>query len=133
MNRNNLAPLRPMIFFFILLNLYFIAGRNWLTRKNVDADVLIAGNILLLIVCLLSFLITRRSLQSKNPQASVRAIYGSFMIKLFVLAIAAFIYIMATNKNVNKPALIACMGLYIIYTAFEVSALFKLLRKKKNG
>jgi len=133
MNRNSMASLRPMILVFILLNAFFIAGKNVLTRWGVDQSVVIAGNLILFAVSLASFLLTRRSLASANPNAFVRAMYGSFMIKFFVCAIAAFVYIMAVKKEVSKPALITCMALYIAYTAIEVSALTKLLKQKKNA
>lgn len=102
-------------------------------KKNIDQEVLIIGNLVLFIVTLLTFLLTYRSLKSKNPNAFVRAMYGGFMIKFFVVAIAAFIYIMITKKNVNKPALFSCMGLYIVYTFFEVTALLRVLKQKKNA
>jgi putative effector of murein hydrolase LrgA (UPF0299 family) len=133
MNRNNLAPLRPMIILFILLNCFFFVDKSWLAKKGIDAEVLIIGNMLLFFVGLISFLITRRSFDNSNPNVFVRAFYGSFIIKFFLLAIAVFIYIQVTKKNVNKPAIFGCMGLYVIYTAMEVSSLTKLLRKKKNG
>jgi hypothetical protein len=55
------------------------------------------------------------------------------MIKFFLIAIAAFVYIMVAKKNLNKPALITCMGLYLVYTFVEVSSLQKLLKQKKNA
>jgi hypothetical protein len=133
MNRKNLKLIRPMILIFIFLNAFFLLGRDWLAKKGIDEDVLIIGNMLLFLVSLISFLITQHSLQSKNPNAFVRAMYGGFIIKFFVVAIAAFIYIMMAKKNVNKPALFSCMGLYIIYTFFEVSALLRVLKQKKNA
>ena len=133
MNRNSMASLRPMILVFILLNAFFIAGKNMLARWEVDQSVVITGNLILFVVSLASFLLTRRSLTSANPNAFVRAMYGSFMIKFFVCAIAAFAYIMAVKKELSKPALITCMGLYIVYTAIEVSALTKLLKHRKNA
>ena len=36
--------------------------------------------------------------------------YGGFIIKFFVVAIAAFIYIMVTKKNVNKPL---CLSVWV--------------------
>lgn len=132
MGQSNIRSLRPMILVFILLNALFLTGRNWLVKKGFDPDVLIIGNLLLFIVLLLSFIISQRSLKSENPNAFVRAMYGSFIIKFFVLALAAFIYIIITKQSVNKPALIACMGLYIVYTVFEVSSLMRLLKQKKN-
>ena len=133
MNRTNLKLIRPMILIFILLNAFFLTGRVWLAKKGIDQEVLIIGNMLLFLVSLVTFLITHRSLQSINPNAFVRAMYGGFIIKFFVVAIAAFVYIMATKKDVNKPALFTCMGLYIVYTFFEVSSLLRILKQKKNA
>ncbi len=133
MNKSLLQAIRPLLLVFIFLTAFFISAKSWLAGKGVDQEVLIAGNLLLLTVSLLAFIITNRSLRSANPQAFVRAMYGSFMIKFFLLAIAAFIYIMVAGKGVNKPALIACAGLYIIYTGIETRALMKLLKQKKNA
>ncbi|HKZ65133.1 MAG TPA: hypothetical protein VJ111_02190 [Chitinophagaceae bacterium] len=133
MNQNSLKLLRPMILIFILLNAFFIVGQDWLLKKNIDQDVLIGGNLLLFLVSLVTFLLTQRSLKSTNPHAFVRAMYGGFIIKFFVVALAAFVYIMVTKKDVNKPALFGCMGLYIIYTFFEVSSLLRILKQKKNA
>ena len=133
MNKNLLQPIRPLIIIFILLNSVLITTKSWLDKKGVDQDVLIAGNLILFVVSLAAFFITHKSLRSSNPNAFVRAMYGSFIIKFFVLAIAAFIYIMMAKKNLNKPALIACAGLYIIYTGIETRALINTLRQRKNA
>jgi hypothetical protein len=133
MNQNSLKLLRPMMLTFIFLNAFFLLGKDWLSKKNVDQDVLIIGNLLLFIVTLVTFLLTYRSLKAINPNVFVRAMYGGFIIKFFVFAIAAFVYIMIAKKNVNKPALFFCMGLYIIYTIFEVGSLLRVLKQKKNA
>ncbi|MEP7376617.1 MAG: hypothetical protein ABI675_24680 [Chitinophagaceae bacterium] len=133
MNRTNLKLIRPMILIFIFLNAFFLLGKGWLAKKGIDQDVLLIGNMLLFFVSLITFLITNRSLQSGNPNAFVRAMYGGFIIKFFVVAIAAFVYIMVAKKDVNKPALFSCMGLYIVYTFFEVSSLLRVLKQKKNA
>lgn len=125
--------LRKMIVFFVLVTAFLIINRNFLTKRGIDNEVVIAGNLILFVVSLAAYLITQRSLRTNNPQAFVRAMYGSFIIKFFVLAIAAFVYIQVTKKNVNKPALFVCMGLYVIYTAMEVGALIRLLRNKQNA
>ena len=133
MNRSNVAPLRPMILVFILLNAFFIAGKNMLAKWGIDQSVVIIGNLVLFLVNILSFLLSRRSLKSDNPNVFVRAMYANFMIKLFVCIAVAFIYFMMEKKNINKPGLFVCMGLYVVYTVIEVSSLTKLLRKKKNA
>jgi hypothetical protein len=123
----------PVLILFILLNGFFLAGKSLLDKYGIDQNVLIGGNLILFAATALSFYVSQRSLSAKNPNASVRSLYGSFMIKFFVIAIAAFAYIMAVKKNVNKPALLICMGLYIVYTIAEVSSLQKLLKQKKNA
>jgi amino acid transporter len=131
MNRSN--PLRPMILVFVVMNGLLVAGKNTLIRWGIDQDVAIIGNLILFLVSLAAFLITRNSLKSDNPNVFVRAMYSSFMIKLFVCAAGAFTYFMMVRPDINKPGLVFCMVLYIVYTAIEVSTLTKLLRKKKNA
>ena len=133
MNNKPLAFIRPLIVVFTFIMAFSITGKSWLDINGVDQLVLIGGNLLLFIVSLAAFFITFKALKSANPQAFVSAMYGSFMIKFFLIAVAAFIYIMIAKKEVNKPALISCAALYIIYTAIETRALMKLLKQKKNA
>jgi len=133
MKRNKLALLRPLLLLFILANGFFVLGRSQFNKWNAGQDVLIIGNLLLLVITLLSFLFIYRGLQSANPHSFIRAMYGSFIIKFFVIAIAAFVYIMITKKNVSKTGIIICMFLYLLYTFIEVSVLTKLLKQKKNA
>jgi ACR3 family arsenite efflux pump ArsB len=133
MNKHSLKLLRPMLIVFIFLNVFFVTGRSMLVKQGADPDVLIMGDILLFLVSFLAFQISYKALGSSNPQSFVRAMYGSFILKFFVIAIAAFIYIMIMKKKVNKPSLAGCMVLYVMYTFLEVSALMKLLKRKKNA
>ncbi len=133
MEKNSLKLLRPMLLVFIALNIFFIAGKSLLDQWGADQQVLIIGNILVFLVSFSAYFISYKALRSSNPQAFVRAMYGSFIIKFFVIAIAAFVYIQVTKKDVNKFSLFACMGLYLVYTFLEVSALMKLLKLKKNA
>ena len=129
----NKKPFLPVVLFFIALNGFFIAGKNILQRWNADQDVLIIGNALLFTITLISFLLAQKGLKSTNTYAFIRAIIGGIMIKLFVSVIAAFIYISIFKKQINKPALFACMGLYLVYTFLEVSVLNKQLKQKTNA
>src|SRR5262245_16653387 len=131
--RRNRSPLLPIIIFFILLNALFLTGKNFLERSGFDQSVLIIGNLVVFGATLVSFLFARRGLKSENPQAFVRSVYVSIMIKLFICLIAALVYIILFRKNLNRPALFTCMGLYLVYTFIEVSALTKLLKEKKNA
>jgi hypothetical protein len=123
----------PVLFVFILLNAFFLMGSNLLNKWGADQSVLLVGNLLLFLITLLSFFIAQRGLKNPNPHAFTRAVFGSILIKLFVCIIAATVYIATYKSNLNKPALFGCMGLYLVYTFMEVSALTKMLRGKAHG
>ena len=133
MNWQALRHFRPAIFVFLFLNIGFFILHKKITSWGFDQNVLVYGNIILFVICLSSFIMGAKGLQSKNSHAFFRWVYGSFIIKLFLLAGAAFMYIMAMKKNVNKPALFLCMGLYLVYTIIEVSALIKMGKQKTNA
>lgn len=131
--RRNRSRLLPLIIFFILLNALFLTGKNFLERSGFDRSVLVIGNLILFAATLVSFVFARQGLRSENPQAFVRSVYMSIMIKLFICVIAAVIYIFLFRKNLNRPALFTCMGLYLVYTFIEVSVLTKTLKEKRNA
>ena len=82
---------------------------------------------------LISLFVLIRGERTTQPQAFVRSMYGSFLIRFFLILIAAFVYIMTAKKNVNKPALVICAGLYILYAGLEISALLRSLKNKKTA
>lgn len=133
MNPNNFKLLRPLLLLFVLVNVFLVSGRGLLNKWGVNQEVLIIGNLVVFATVILSWIILRKAIRSSNPHAFVRAMYGSFIIKFFVLAVASFIYIMMTKQNVNKAALFGCIGLYFIYTFVEISSLLKLLKQEKNA
>jgi hypothetical protein len=133
MHKLNLRPLRHLLILFVLLNLFFLLGRNWLQEKGFNTDVLVIANAFLVLLIVFSFIITRKSLEARNPNVFLRAIYGSFIIKFFAIALLAFVYIVVVSREkVNKPAVIASLGMYVLYTALEVRALMQLLKKPKD-
>ena len=122
-------------FVWIILNalIVFFSNRHLFAANGIDGTVLLIGNLILYIVTLTAMALTLKSFDNKNPQVFVRAVYGGFIIKFFVLATAAFIYIMVARKTVNRPALLICAALYILYTGLEIRELFKVLKKKENA
>ena len=132
MAKNNRAIV-PIIILFVILNGVFLAGKNMLERNGADQEVLIVGNLVLFAATAISFSIAKMNLRSANPNAFVRGIYLSIMLKLFACIIAAVIYIAIFKNNINKPALFTCMGLYLVYTFVEVRALIRLLKEKANA
>lgn len=129
----NRKPWFPLALLFILLNVLIFAGKNFLEKQGFDQSVLLGGNAILFLASFLSLLVSIRSMRSANPNAAVRSIYGSFMIKFFIIVIASFVYILTMKKEINKPSLFTSMGLYIVYTIVETAVLQKMLRTKRNA
>jgi len=123
----------PLVLVFIALNGFFVSGRNLLQRWGASQEVLIYGNLFLLAITFISYVMARRGLTNPNPHAFVRSVYGSIILKLFVCLIAAFIYIAINKSALNKPAFFTLMGLYLLYTFLEVSVLLKALKQQKNA
>lgn len=132
MAKNKARAFVPVIVIFLAVNAILLTGRPWLNRLKADQEALLAGNLLLFAITVLSYLLSQKGLKHPNPHAFVRAVYTGIMIKLFVCIVAAFIYISAAGANLNKPALFTCMGLYLVYTFTEVSLLMKQLSKKNE-
>jgi uncharacterized membrane protein YvlD (DUF360 family) len=133
MNREWLKNFRPAIVIFIILTAFFISGKTFLEKKGFNQDVLLIGNLFLFVITGLSFWMMANGMKTKNTSAFLRGVYGGIMLKLFGSLIVAFIYIMTVKKDVNKPGLFLCMGLYIVYTFIEVKALMKLSSAKKDA
>lgn len=133
MNKPILPYLRPLIFVFVAVTAFLVAGRSWLAREGVDAAVALAGNFIIWIATLASLLILFRGENKDRPQVFVRAMYASFLLRFFVILVAAFIYIMAAKKDVNKPALMICAGLYVLYAGLEIAAIMKSLKQGSHA
>lgn len=123
----------PLLLLFLLINVLTLTNSTLCSRWEIDRYVVMGGNLLLLGTTFISFLIFSRGFRSDNPHVFGRSIYASFLVRFFACAAAAAIYILVTKKEVNKPGLIICMGLYILYTVLEVRALGRLLKQKKNA
>jgi hypothetical protein len=132
MQTNKQKAFVPILLFFVLLNALFIVGKSTLENWGANQQVLILGNALLFMITIISFWMGSRGVKSSNPHAFVRSVYSGMMVKLFICIIAAFIYIAAYKKDLNKPAFFTLMGLYLVYTFIEVSALTKMLKQKAN-
>ena len=132
MNKTLLSAIRPLVYVFVAVTAFCLTGKAVLAKYDINNSVVIGGNSVLFLVSMLAFFITARSFQTKNPQAFVRAMYGSFMIKFFMVVVAAFTYIIIVKKDVSKIALAVCALLYILYTIFEIRGLNRLLKANRN-
>lgn len=122
----------PLLFLFIFLSALFISSTTFFEKHGIDRDVLIIANIILFVCNLASILLLQRSLKNSNPNAFVRAMMGSTVIKLLVIAISFAAYAFAVKRNINKPAVYISIFLYFIYLGIEVAIVLK-LNKQKNA
>ena len=119
----------PLIILFLALTLVFFVLHRFLGDTPVDFRVLIGGNCLLFLVGIISSGMNISAMKHKQTQGFLRLVYGAFIFKFFVLAIAAFVYISVFKKMISKPALFGCFGLYFIYTFIEMRSVMKMSKK----
>jgi hypothetical protein len=100
---------------------------GWLTRSALKG--LAISNLLLYGLTLFLFRYTHKSFLDPNPNVSIRAILSGVMIKFFVLAVAASLYIFYLRKEVSLPVLAGSAALYAIYAVAEIRSLLLLLKK----
>ncbi|MEO7802171.1 MAG: hypothetical protein ABIR81_09235 [Ginsengibacter sp.] len=122
----------PIVIIFVLLNAMFIVFRKALAARAIDADVLIVANLLLFILCIAGIYLQQKGLSASGTPAFLRSVYSAMMLKMFVCIIVFFIYAYVAG-DINKPALFASMGLYLLYTGLEVGTLMSTIRKKKHA
>jgi hypothetical protein len=122
----------PLVVVFLIIGVAVLVFKNILQQHGVDWQVLSGGNLFLYAVTMVSMHMLTKGLHASNTQAFLRGAYSGVLLKLFACAGAAFIYILASGDNVNKPALFACMGLYLVYTFVEMSVIMKQSNRKKN-
>ncbi len=123
----------PITVIFLITNTFFILGRSLLTQWGVNTDVLIIGNLLLILLTVFSFYQHTRALRNKNIHAFLRMIKGSMLIKMAICGVAAFIYIITAGKGVNSGGVLGFMFLYFLYTLTEAAIVMKLSKQNKNA
>lgn len=122
----------PLVIIFLILGALILVFKSFLEQHGFSSQVLIWGNVFIYLVTAVSMQLLSKGLHADRTQVFLRNAYSGIMVKLFASAAAAFIYIMASGENLNKPALFGCMGLYLVYTFAELSVIMKQSNAKKN-
>jgi hypothetical protein len=122
--------LRPIWLLFIVVNFIGLVFYKQLKTAGLDADVLIAGNIFVFNLTIVSFYMLNRGLNAKTTFNFMSAVYGSFLMKLVVGAGAVVLYVLYAGEQKNLPAVFASMFLYLFYTFLEIKGLLELLKQK---
>ena len=122
----------PLVILFLVTAASIYAFRNFLELHGFDCLVFRGGNVFIYLVTAVSMVMLTKGLNAANTNAFLRNVYSGILIKLFACAGAAFTYILVSGKNLNKPALFASMGFYLVYTFVELSVMMKQTNVKKN-
>ena len=129
--RNNRKILAPVAMVFIVTNGLILAMKQRLISWGFDITVLLVGNLLLVLLSLLTYYLHSRAMRASRSTEFLRYFYTAFLLKFFLVIAAVAAYAL-TAHPVNKPAVVTCMALYLVYTFLETRLLLK-AGKQKNG
>jgi hypothetical protein len=123
----------PLVLFFCIATVLLIAGKTLLEGWGVDQLLLVAGNMLLFTVSLISLLLYQRAMTHPTTMGFLRNTYSSLFFKLLVCAVAAIVYVLLHKEHVNKPGLFTCIFLYFVYTLLEMRSLMQWNKARRNA
>jgi hypothetical protein len=133
MERKSLfRPALPLILLFICVNI-LLALLKIGPVHGIQFSTLWAGNLILFMASLLSFLLFRRSLSGNNPHVFLRFVYAGMFLKMAICLAAAVLYLLLTKGEVSENAIFECFGLYFLYTFVEVKLLMRMSKQQKNA
>jgi hypothetical protein len=122
--------LQPVLFFaFIPVCILLIATRRMQAAAGLDFVVLFTGNALLFCITAIALYFHQKGMESKNPHAFFRAVYGSMILRMFFCIAVVVLYAVAAGDALNKYALLLCFVFYFLYSFLEVRRIFQLIKK----
>ncbi len=122
--------IKPILIVFLLISVIFLAAMSFWESHHIKTGVVLIANGILFIATVLNLYFQFRNLSNPNPNAIIRGIMAGMFLKLFVLAGAVLIYLIAAGDSRNVNAVFVGMGLYIVYTWLEVRISLRLNPRK---
>jgi peptidoglycan/LPS O-acetylase OafA/YrhL len=126
----NRKTILPLVVIFILLNSFFLLGKNIFDKWMIDRYALMVANLMFFVISIVTFFMQLNALKNKNPNVFVRSLIGGVMIKMFACIIALLTYYFTSGDAFNKPAVYGGMLIYLIYLVIEVVVMMKLNKRK---
>lgn len=123
----------PLVFIFVFVNALCVIFNTKLDQWNINHLVLQAANLLLFLLMIGSAYLHIKAFYKPNPHAFLRSVLGATVLKLFVIAGAAFIYLLVAGENKSIYAVLAGLVLYVVYTFVEMRGIFKMNKHENNG
>lgn len=119
----------PILLVFIIINTACLFMKEFLLEKGINASVLLGANVILFLLSVIALIMHIKAVKNPNPQVFVRSVMAASFIKLMVIALSALAYLALAKENRNIAAVIASMGLYVIYTVIEIRNASKINRE----
>ena len=123
----------PLVFIFVFVNALCVIFNNKLDGWSINHLVLQAANLLLFLLMIGSAYLHIKAFYKTNPQAFLRSVLGATVLKLFVIAGAALIYMLVAGENKSIYAVLAGLVLYVVYTFVEMRGILKMNKHENNG
>ncbi|MRG47228.1 hypothetical protein GFS24_19055 [Chitinophaga sp. SYP-B3965] len=119
---------------FVLITAALFLLQTWLFQTlGVHYEVLVAGNVVMALITLISYSLNRKGMTSDNPNVIVRSVYASTLAKLMLCVVAIAIYVIVNRTRVSKPTIFLFMFFYLVYTVFETSHLLRTSKQQKKS
>ncbi|HNF71388.1 MAG TPA: hypothetical protein PLP34_03180 [Chitinophagaceae bacterium] len=87
------------------------------------------GVLILALITLLSYLISVRSVDGKNPHRFVRGVMGATFLKLMLCIAAVAVWLFWQKAHFIKSDLYFLMGVYVLFSVVEAFSLSRLSKK----
>ena len=116
----------PLFIMFIVLDAAILYWHSYFTTTDVDLMAIFVSNCMLFVLSVLSLAMHGKAIDQKNANAMVTSVMGATLLKLFVIATAAFIYLFMKKASNVTYTLFIVMFMYMIYTALEVRTALKM-------
>lgn len=109
----------PIFILFVFINSLCFIGMELDLAIGVNYNFILVVNTMLLFMAIVSYY-RIKNMDKNNANAMVRSVMMGTLLKMGVFAIAALVYAKTQNTKVSIPTLLIAMGLYLLYTWFEI-------------
>ena len=117
---------------FAVLTVALLAILFLVDQSTVNIPVLLCANLLFFVTSMAVFRMQANAMINTNPNVFIRSVIGGMVIKMFVCLVAVMGYVIASNKQFNRPAVYISVLVYLLYLVVEVALVMK-LNKRKNA
>ncbi|MBO9155058.1 hypothetical protein ACFOTA_22785 [Chitinophaga sp. GCM10012297] len=119
---------------FVLITAALFLLQQWLLQSlGAHFEVLVAGNIVMALITLISYSMNRKGMAAANPNVFVRSVYASTLSKLMLCAVGIIAYVLLNRQRVSKSTIFLLLFFYLVYTVFETIHLYRVMIKQKKS